>query len=137
MRILLPLLLFSVAACTQTAADVERQAAADAGTRAELDRELAGLVPGRTQGCATQTELRNLKTFGDTLVYDTNGSDKLVTRTSGGCERVGAEGILVTRTPSTQLCRGDIATVVDRNSRFTIGSCSFGDFTRYERPREG
>jgi hypothetical protein len=38
---------------------------------------------------------------------------------------------LVTRTPSTQLCRGDIATLVDTSTRVAVGSCVFGDFVPY------
>lgn len=135
MRILLPSLLF-LAACTPTARDLERQADRDAGARMALDRELAGLVPDRPRNCVSQLELRgDLKSFGDTLVYS-NGSDKFVNQTSGGCERVGNDAILVTVTPSTQLCRGEIATTVDQTSRFQNGSCSLGDFVRYRRPRD-
>ncbi|MDB5697190.1 MAG: hypothetical protein JWN21_2733 [Sphingomonas bacterium] len=137
MRILLPSLLF-IAACTPTARDLERQADAEAGARAALDRELAGLVPGRTQACVNQTELRGgLKSFGNTLVYSNGGSTKYVNRTTGGCERVGHDAILVTRTSSPQLCRGDIGRTIDRGSHMFAGSCGFGDFVRYQRPSRG
>jgi hypothetical protein len=137
MRILLPSLLF-LAACTPTAADLQRQADAAAGARAALDRELAGLVPERPQSCVSQFELRGggLKAFGDTLVYS-SGSTRYVNRTTGGCERVGEDSILVTRTPSAQLCSGDIATTVDRTSQFQNGSCGLGEFVRYRRPSSG
>ena len=36
-------------------------------------------------------------------------------------------------TPDT--CRGDIAEVVDVTNRMMVGSCVFGDFTPYVRPR--
>lgn len=135
MRILLTSLLLC-AACTATARDVQRDADARAASEAGLARELAGLTPGRPQDCVQQTQLRGgLKSYGDTLVYRTSGSERYVTRTSGGCERVGEDAFIVTRTPSTQLCRGDIATAVDRTSRFTVGSCSFGEFTPYRRAR--
>ena len=135
MRIVLSSLLFLAAACTPTQRDLDRRADAEAGTRAALDKELAGLTPGRPQGCVTQTQLRNVKAFGDTLVYRTIGGTRYASRTSGGCERVGDDSILITKTPSTQLCRGDIATTVDRSSRFPSGSCSFGDFVPYRRPQ--
>jgi hypothetical protein len=38
---------------------------------------------------------------------------------------------LVTRTTSTQLCRGDIAEVLDTAARIPIGGCVFGDFVPY------
>jgi hypothetical protein len=36
---------------------------------------------------------------------------------------------------NAELCRGDIARVVDTLNGFTVGSCVFGDFTPYVRPR--
>jgi hypothetical protein len=133
MRILLSTLALCIA-CTASAQGRDDAAAqADAG----LARELAGLTPERPQGCIPQTQLRStsVKAYGDTLVYRTSGSLRYVTRTSGGCGRVGEDAILITRTPSTSLCRGDIATSVDRYNRFPVGSCSFGEFTPYRRAR--
>lgn len=129
MRILLSSLLV-LAACTPTARELEQQAVADAGTQAALDRELAGLVPGQPQSCVQQRELLGMKTFGDTLVYEGRGRTRYVNRTGGGCGRAN-DAFLVTRTPSTQLCRGDIATAVDRTSQFPVGSCAYGDFVPY------
>lgn len=134
MRILLPTLLM-MAACTPTAGQLQARADADAVTRAALDRELAGLVPGQPQSCVEQTRLRGSRTFGDTIVYNESGPVRYVSRTNGRCGLSGNQGLLVTSTPSTSLCRGDIARVVDRASRQQIGACSFGDFTPYSRPR--
>ena len=133
MRILLPLLLISAAACTPTARQVEQQAAIEAGDRAALDRELAGLTPGRPQDCVTQTQLRDMKSYGDTLVYRGVGRTRYVNRTSGGCALERDDAILVTSTPTTQLCRGDIAQAVSRTSHFPMGSCSYGEFVPYSR----
>ena len=134
MRVLLPSLLLLATACTPTAGDLERQAARDAGARAALDTELAGLVPGKPQVCVNTTDLRDLKAYGATLVYHGTGRDKFVNQTSGGCERVANNDILVTRTSSSRLCRGDIATTVDQSSRSFSGSCGLGEFVRYSRP---
>lgn len=131
MRSLVPLLLLSAAACTPTAADLDRQAAADAGTRAALDRELAGLRPGQPQDCVNQVQLRDMRSFGDTLVYRGPGRVRYVNRTSGGCDPESHDAYLVTSTPSTQLCRGDIAHAVNRTSGFPVGACSYGDFVPY------
>ena len=135
MRILLPLLLISVAGCTASAAEVDRQARADAGDQAALARDLVGLTPGQPQSCVNQTQLREMKSFGDTLVYRGPGRVRYVNRTSGGCSLDRDDAILVTSTPSTQLCRGDIAQAVSRTSHFPVGSCSYGDFIPYNPPR--
>ena len=134
MRILLPLLLIPVAACTASPREVDRQARVEAGDQAALARELVGLTPGRPQSCVSQTQLRDMKSFGDTLVYRGPGRVRYVNRTSGGCDLGHDDAILVTSTPSTQLCRGDIARTVSRTSHFPVGSCSFGDFVPYSPP---
>lgn len=133
MRILLPSLLIFVAACTPTARDLDRRAVAEAGTQAALDKQLAGLVPGKPQDCVEQFRLRGSQSFGDTIVYETTGSQRYVNRTSGGCGQTNDNSFLVTSTPSTQLCRGDIAQAVDRTSNFPVGSCSYGEFVPYNR----
>lgn len=135
MRILLPLLLISVAACTQTPRQLEAQAAAEAGDRAAIDRELAGFIPGPPQSCVQQTLLREMSSHGDTLIYRSNSGVRYVNRTSGGCSPDRDDAFLVTRTPSTSLCRGDIAQAISRTSRFPVGSCSYGDFVPYRRAK--
>lgn len=135
MRVLLPTLLMPAllaAACTPTERQLQAQADAQAGARAALDRELAGLTPGQPQSCIEQSRVRSSRGFGDAIVYDGIGRERYVTRTSGGCEAYSRDqGFIVTRTPSTSLCRGDIATVIDRATKQQIGACSFGDFTPY------
>ena len=131
MRLLMLTLAMGVAACAETPKDTAARAAAEDKTRAALDRELAGLVPGAPQSCLNPFDRRDMKTFGETLVFR-SGATRYVTRTTG-CQGVGGDNILVTRTPTGQLCRGDIATTVDRTSGFQNGGCSFGDFVPYRR----
>lgn len=137
MRTIALMLALGVVACAETPKETADRAAAADRTRAALDRELAGLTPGPPQSCLSDIDRRDAsaQSFGDTLVYrPTTGRTRWVTQTTG-CTGVGGNGdnILITRTPSTQLCRGDIATLVDRTSRVQTGSCSFGDFVPYRR----
>lgn len=121
-------------ACGAMAQDTAK----DEKVQTALAQELAGLTPGRTQDCLNTFETRNasVKSFGDTLVYRTSGSRRYVTTTTG-CQDVGGNGdnILISSTFSTQLCRGDIASTIDRTSHFPTGSCSFGSFTQYNRAK--
>lgn len=133
MRLLIPTLALAVTACAETPIQTASRAAAADKTRAALDRELAGLAPGAPQSCLPAFDRREMKAFGDTLVYRTAGRTRYVTQTTG-CRGIGEDNILVTRTPTPQLCRGDIATTVDRTSGFQTGGCSFGDFIPYRRP---
>lgn len=120
--------------CTQTQAEVERAQVRDASVQEKLAKELAGLVPGKPQNCISQFPQKSSSGYGATILYRANS--KLIYRndTAGGCEGIGRDDILVTRTPTGQLCRGDIAQTFDRTSRFPTGSCSFGDFIPYRKP---
>ena len=136
MRILLPSLLMFAAACTPTARCPACASACCCSSRAALEKALAGYVPGKPQSCVDQTRLRESDRYGDTIVYHAiGGAERIVNHTSGDCAGGGIDSFLVTRTPTGQLCRGDIAEVVDRASRMTVGSCSYGDFIPYSRAR--
>ena len=127
----------ALAACAETPKQEAAGAAEADRTRADIDRELAGRVPGPAKSCLQSWERDQVKAFGDTLVYrgrSGRNATRFVTQTTG-CRGVGEDNILITRTPTTQLCRGDIATTVDRTSQFQTGGCSFGDFVPYSRPK--
>ena len=133
MRSLMLTLALGVAACAETPRQTAARVSAEDRTRVKLDRELAGLLPGAPQSCLQTYERREMKAFGDTLVFGGNGRTRWVTQTTG-CRDVGGNNILVTRTPTGQFCRGDIATTVDRTSGIQTGGCSYGDFIPYRRP---
>ena len=137
-RLLVPLIAATaLAACTQTPAETARAQQDAAADQARLAKRLAGLVPGPPQTCVDQFQLRDaqLSSYGTTILY-TLGSGIAYRSDTNGCTGVGGNGrnILVTKTFSSQLCQGDIATTVDNSSRFPTGSCSFGPFVRYARP---
>ena len=138
MRMLvLPLLLLPavmLGACTQTQADVERAQVRKADVQEKLAKELAGLVPGKPETCISQFPQKQSAGYGATILYRVNNGMVYRSDTYGGCEGIARGDILVTRTPSGQLCRGDIAQTFDRTSRFPTGSCSFGDFVPYRKP---
>ncbi|MES3099430.1 hypothetical protein [Sphingomonas faeni] len=133
----LPLLIFPVVmlgACTQTQAEVERAQVREAGVQEKLAKELAGLVPGKPETCISQIPQKQSSGYGATILYRVNNSLVYRSDTAGGCEGIARGDILVTRTPTGQLCRGDIAQTLDQNTRFPTGGCSFGDFVPYRRP---
>ena len=124
--------------CAQTPAQAQAAASRAAADRQGLDRELAGLVPEKSSGCLNTTETRNaeaVKAYGPTIVYRIGRNLKYRSDTAGGCENLARGDTLVTVSNSGQLCRGDIARTVDTVQRFQTGTCSFGDFVRYSRPR--
>lgn len=130
--LMLPALLLG--ACTQTQAEVERAQVREAGVQEKLAKELAGLVPGKPETCISQFPQKQSSGYGATILYRVNKGLVYRSDTVGGCEGIGRGDILVTRTPSGQLCRGDIAQTFDQSSRFPTGSCSFGAFVPYRKP---
>jgi len=134
-RLLLPVLLLSVGSAALSAdtrtTSQERQAAKD---KAELDKRLAGLVPGKPEQCMQQTRYRDSTRVGDTILYSATRNDVYRTDTNGGCFGLRRGDAIITRSYTGQLCRGDILQTVDLVSQIPSGSCTFGAFTRYRKP---
>ena len=124
----------SVASCT-AAADGPAELSATAQTR--LATALQGRVAGPPQSCVNQRDLRGNKSIGEEAIVFGAANDSViyVNRPPAGCPDLRESYALVTRTTSTQLCRGDIATVLDTASGMQFGSCGLGDFTPYRRVR--
>lgn len=98
----------------------------------QLNKELARLTPQQPVDCI-DTRFRNvsLEAIGTKLIYRESRNRMYVSETAGGCENVARGDALVTRQFGPRLCRGDIATTVDRIARFQTGSCAIGPFTPY------
>ncbi len=97
---------------------------------------LAGRSEGPAVSCINQRGLRGNRSLGEgVILFEGRGDTLYVNRPAAGCPVLDFGRALVTRTTSTQLCRGDIATVVDPISGFSHGSCALGDFTPYRRMR--
>lgn len=95
---------------------------------------LAGRVAGPPQSC--------LPSFGGNTGGDIFDSGQILFRGRGGtvylntpeqCPVLRSDRTIVTRSPSGQLCRGDIFEVRDRISPAAYGSCALGDFVPYDR----
>lgn len=137
MRTLFPILplCLAAAACTQTPAETARGLQDEAATQARLDQRLAGLVPGEPLNCLPQFQRTQTSGYGRTILY-TVGRD-LVYRndTSGGCDGLSRDDIIISRPLTSQTCQGDILRLVDRTIGTPTGSCSLGKFVPYRRPR--
>ncbi len=138
MRILVfPLAVAAVAlgSCAATPAETARAADRRAAQQAALDKELAGLTPGKTQSCMPgyQSRSASLKAYGPKLVYSVSPTLKYVNDTGGGCENVASGDILVTKSPTGELCSGDIGRTVQPGSSIPSGSCALGNFTVYRK----
>lgn len=119
-----------------TADEPIETAAAD---EARLAAQLAGYEPaGPPVNCVSLRDLDGNRSAGEgAIVFAGRGGRKWVNRPAGGCPSLEFGRALRTRTSSTQLCRGDIATVFDPVARIEYGGCGLGDFEPYRRVRDG
>lgn len=121
----------ALAGCAATPKQQAAAAAEAAQAQESLEQTLAGLTPERPQTCLPNFQNRQLKAYGQTLIYTVSRNLKYRTETGGGCEGVARGDILITRSPQGRLCSGDIAQTIDQGSRFPTGSCAMGDFVPY------
>ena len=128
--ILASALLLAAAGCTQGAPPEPKLGVREA---AELEKALAGKVAGEPVACIAAYNGNNLRALGDNvLVYRANRN--LIYRNDllGRCNGLARGDILVlTRTISSQYCRGDMAHVVDPQVGMMRGACALGSFVPY------
>lgn len=104
------------------------------------EEKLAKLIAGRTAGeprsCIPQYPSNRSTTIEKVgVTYDVGGT-RYVSRFQGGCEQLTQFTIIVTNTPTTQLCEGDIAQIYTNPSpSIQVGSCTFGPFVPYTKPK--
>lgn len=123
----------AVAACTTAPAQETRSPRAQ--------RELAEALAGRTQGppvrCLPNYRADQMQVIDDYTILFRDGRTIYVQNPRGGCPGLGGGSrTLVTRQFGTsQLCDGDINHTVDLTSGMQGGSCVFGPFVPYTKPR--
>jgi hypothetical protein len=128
--VLLACAVLGASACTMNEpTEADRTAREAALSTALRDYEPAG----PPVDCVQMRQLAGNKSAGDAIIFEGTTRDRLwVNRSPGGCPEL-RDRALVTHTTSDQLCRGDIATVLDPVSRVTYGGCGLGDFQPYRR----
>ena len=106
----------------------------------EYQMALQGKVAQKPISCLPSYRSGDMRTIDDSTILFRDGSSRVyVNNMQGGCTAL-ARGhyALVTRSfGGSGLCRGDIASVVDTLNGIQIGSCVFGDFTPYVKPKAG
>ena len=99
------------------------------------DRALSGRIAGKPTTCIDQTRIDSTQTFdAGAILYRMRGGPDYLNTLPGCAGTLRSDSLLVTRTPSTQLCRGDIVEIRDAYSTISRGSCGLGDFVPYQKP---
>jgi hypothetical protein len=118
----------AASACASSALSEPRTAKAETRLQELLGDKVAGApvncLPTRNNGMVAVDDNTILFRVGRNTFYRNDPP--------GGCPGIGrGTKALVTRTPSSALCSGDIATVVDVPGKTTVGHCTLGDFVPY------
>jgi hypothetical protein len=120
--------LVGLCACATASEPTERSASA----QRQYDNLLRGKVAGKAEKCLPTYQSNDMTIIDDDTILFRDGRTVYVNHPPGGCMNLDRSGsALVTRNFGPQLCRGDIATVMDNTSGITVGSCSLGDFIPY------
>lgn len=135
--LLVPIVAGALAGCAPTVAQTRSAEERQARNDAKLSRALAGLTPGEPQTCLNDPDRRaaRVENIGGTLLFRVGSGRVFRNDMNGNCTSSSIDPIFVTQTPSTSLCRGDITQLIDRGSRFPIGSCAYGEFVPYTRAK--
>ena len=113
----------------------ETRADAEAALGAELrDYERVG----DAVHCVQMRHVAGNRSVGNhAIIFEGTTRQRLwVNRPSAGCPSLNFGRALQVRTTTTQLCRGEIATVFDPVSGATYGGCALGAFEPYRRRGE-
>lgn len=100
----------------------------------KLAQALAGRTAGKPTGCVHLRDVRSTQIVDESaIIYELNSRKWLVNFPAGGCSSLRRDRVMVTRTPSDDLCRGDIVRIIDPPAPIEYGSCGLGDFVPYTR----
>ncbi|MDQ3246047.1 MAG: hypothetical protein M3Q52_03980 [Pseudomonadota bacterium] len=134
MRIMpLPIIAATLASCSTA----PQAPVYNARAEAELQKALIGKVAGAPLDCLQRSRTQDMiRIDGNTILFRDGRNRIYRNEINGVCDGLDRSSTaLVTRNlgGGGQLCRGDIAQVVDTSTGMTVGSCSLGDFVPYTR----
>jgi hypothetical protein len=135
MRIAMRTMSLLCLAATLSACSTGPQPGPSPQAQRDLQRLLAGKVPGKPIACLPDSSTRNLVVIDDHTVAYKDGRTVYVNNFRGGtCSNLntGFHALVTRRFGGADLCSGDIAQVLDTTSGFIVGSCVMGDFVPYK-----
>ena len=103
----------------------------------EYEQLLNGKVAQASVSCLPHYRSGDMRTIDENTILFRDGANRVyVANMQSGCTGLptGHYALVTHQFGTADLCRGDIAQVVDTLNRFPVGSCVFGDFTPYVKP---
>lgn len=90
---------------------------------------------GKIRKCVAFSQIRDTQVLDDqTILFRSSGRRVYVNKMNRKCPRLMYEERFAYRSPTGQLCRGEIISVLDSFGQ-TWASCSLGDFQEYTRKK--
>lgn len=119
----------ALASCSTTPA----QEARSAGAQKELEKALAGRVPGKPVSCIASYRARDMQIIDDWTILFKDGRTVYVQNPRGGCPGIASHGNVLVNRPfgTTDLCSGDINRLIDSSTGIGGGACVFSEFVPY------
>jgi hypothetical protein len=127
-------LLYAAAIFAVTGCMTDRTAATNPEPSPKLREALAGRTAGPPTSCINLRDIRSSRIIDESaIIYEMSSRLWYVNMPDGGCPGLHPNRALVSRTPSTSLCRGDIVRIIDPPSPMTFGACGLGKFVPYTK----
>lgn len=103
----------------------------------QYQRMIAGKVAGAPVRCLSNSNANDMTIIDEQTIAYRLGGQVYINHLQRSCPGLGGpSNALVTRSSvASEICRGDVAYLMDTGSHFTVGSCVFGDFIPYAAPR--
>lgn len=133
-----PAVFLLVGAALASCSTAPPQMTRSADAQHQFEQLIAGKIAGAPQRCLQSYSQNDMMVIDErTIAYRQGSSRVYINHLEQGCPGLGsASTALVTRSfGSSETCRGDIAQVLDTSSHMIVGSCVFGDFIPYAKPR--
>ena len=131
---LMPIAAALIAATAPALAQTPAKVSEPAPLSPKAAAALAGRTAGKPISCVRLRDVRSSEIVDETaIIYKLSGKRWLVNFPDGGCASLRPGRVTVTSTPSTNLCRGDIARIIDPPTPIEYGSCGLGSFVPYTR----
>ena len=124
----------ALASCTMSAEPSNSQLA----SQREYQQLIGDKVAKAPITCLPHYLSGDMRVINDETIAFRNGNARVyIAHMQGSCNNLaeGHNALVTHQYGNAELCRGDIGRVVDTLNGFTVGSCVFGDFVPYEKPR--
>ena len=129
-RFALPLVILT--ACAANAALPQRTANSDA---AKIAKRLNGLTPGAPQDCVQRRRIGETQGYAGTILYIGGRTKVWRNDLVGSCPGLSNGDLMVVRSVSGDLCRGDTVETRARLGGMFTGSCALGQFVPYSNAK--